>query len=107
MPHPSRRRAEIATWLALREREGLTYQDLSDRCGLAASTLSWWSWRLRRESKRPTGGFTELSVVEDARPKNAVSTGLCLRVADIVIDIPHGFDADDLGRVLDVVRGRC
>jgi len=46
------RRATIRGWLALREREGLTYAQLAARCGINASTLAHWAWRLRREIER-------------------------------------------------------
>lgn len=65
MPGPrAARRDEVAALLALREREGLTYAELSKRCGLAPATLSWWSWRLRREG-RATTAFAELEVRDD------------------------------------------
>ena len=43
----SSRRDEIVALLAQREREGLTYEQLARRSGLAANTLAWWRWRLR------------------------------------------------------------
>lgn len=107
MPNHSRRRAEIATWLALREREGLTYAELSERCGLAASTLSWWSWRFRREGSSHSRGFTELEVVEDDPSSRVVSESLRLRIDDVVVEVPRDFDAEHLGRVLDVLGARC
>lgn len=106
MPHQTSRRAEIVKLLALREREGLTYQELSDRCGLAAATLSWWSWRLRREVPEQATGFTELEVV-DRVPSSDSSDVLRVCLADFVVEVPRDFDADVLGRVLDVVRSRC
>src|SRR5688572_10721196 len=43
------RRAEIRRWLALRDREGLTYRELSQRCHVPVNTLAHWAWKLRRE----------------------------------------------------------
>jgi transposase-like protein len=55
------RRATIRRWLALREREGLTYAQLAARSGINASTLAHWAWRLRREQEtRDDGAFVEL-----------------------------------------------
>ena len=41
------RRDEMVALLALRDCEGLTFRELSARCGVPAATLNWWSWRLR------------------------------------------------------------
>jgi transcriptional regulator with XRE-family HTH domain len=55
------RRRTVERWLELREREGLTYQELSERSGIAASTLAGWAWRLRKErSGQPAAAFVEL-----------------------------------------------
>lgn len=55
------RRRQVEKWLALREREGLTYQELSDRSGIPASTLAGWAWRRkRRKLQQPGVGFVEL-----------------------------------------------
>ena len=40
----------IERLLERREREGLTYAELGAVSGIAARTLSWWAWRLRREA---------------------------------------------------------
>jgi len=37
-------------WLALRDRRGLTFAELSRRTGVPVPTLSSWSGKLRRES---------------------------------------------------------
>lgn len=37
-------------WLALRERRGLTFAELSLRTGVPVTTLASWSGRLRREA---------------------------------------------------------
>ncbi|MEZ5964541.1 MAG: helix-turn-helix transcriptional regulator [Planctomycetota bacterium] len=42
-------RSEITSILALRDREGLSYAELSRRTGVRPATLSWWSWRQRKE----------------------------------------------------------
>lgn len=59
------RRATIRRWLALREREGLTYAQLAARSGVNAGTLAHWAWRLRRESEpRSNDAFVELVPLE-------------------------------------------
>ena len=98
------RRDEISKLLAMREREGLTYQELSERCGLAAATLSWWSWRLRRESR---SGFAEV-VVQEGPGSEEGTGGVRLQLCcDVLVEVSPDFDADTLGRVIDVVRARC
>lgn len=60
------RRATIRRWLALREREGLTYAQLAARSGINASTLGHWAWRLRREiERRSDDAFVELVPTAD------------------------------------------
>ena len=44
------RRQQMQKWLAIREREELTYRELSTRVGVAANTLCQWAWRLRHEA---------------------------------------------------------
>jgi transcriptional regulator with XRE-family HTH domain len=53
------RREQMRRWLALRERRGLTFAELSRRTGVPVPTLSSWSGKLRREAgARPA--FVEL-----------------------------------------------
>jgi len=40
----------VQHWLAVREREHLTYRELSQRSGIPRNTIAYWAWRLRRES---------------------------------------------------------
>ena len=58
------RRDEVQHWLALREREHLTYRELSQRCGIPRNTLAHWAWRLRHEGAEDPPSepaFVELS----------------------------------------------
>ena len=52
----------IRSLLRRRERDGLTYRELSEASGIPAGTLAYWSSRLRRDA-RPAA-FDELRVVE-------------------------------------------
>jgi len=97
------RREEMAGLLARREREGLSYRELSEQCGIPAATLSWWSHRLRAES-RPA--FAEVTVV-DAEGSAGDSSGVLIRVDDVTVEVARDFDAAVLARVIDVVRSRC
>ena len=73
-------RSEIAAILDRRDREGLTYEELAERTGVAKSTLSWWSWRRRREGgqrKRSERirGFAEVVTVSE-QPTRATTIEL-------------------------------
>ena len=61
MKRRSRRRREIERLLSERESKGLSLRALSDRSGIPAGTLSWWSHKLRtEESAESTPTFVEL-----------------------------------------------
>ena len=57
------RRSQMRSLLARRDREGLTYQELSDESGIPAGTLASWQYRLRAEADDT---FTELVVGDGA-----------------------------------------
>lgn len=106
------RRREVERWLAVREREGLTFRELSKRSGISAGTLGHWAWKLRRERGRaPRGerGFVEL-VADEARAVGAdVRTNSRVEIVlqgerRVIVDV--GVDADALARILAAVE-RC
>ena len=102
------RRREVQRWLALREREGLTFRELARRSGICAGTLGHWAWRLRREERDGRGhrgGFVELvpDAAAEAAPSSRVE--IVLRSERRVI-VDAGIDAAVLGRLLAVVE-RC
>ncbi len=53
------RRQQMAALLDRRDREGLTYGELSDESGVPAGTLASWKYRFRREQE--DCGFAELA----------------------------------------------
>jgi DNA-binding IclR family transcriptional regulator len=63
---PRRPRAAYEKWLAEREREGLTFPQLSERTGVPASTLQEWARRLREEPAVAHGAFVEVRPVARA-----------------------------------------
>lgn len=66
-------REQVRRWFSRREREGLTYRELSARVGVPANTLCHWAWRLRREARSGAvekPAFVELTVA--SRPEIAV-----------------------------------
>ena len=70
------RRKEIRRWLALRDREGLTYRELSQRSGVPVNTLAHWAWKLKREER---GASTEQTFVEVV-PRSDVATDSGARI---------------------------
>ena len=100
------RRAEVAALLALRDREGLTYEELSERCGLAATTLSWWSWRLRREARdQPAFAEVELRDAVAASPASPHEPQVIVRRGAWEVELGDVVDADQVRTVLEVIAG--
>lgn len=102
------RRAEVEHWLALRDRENLTYLELSRRSGIRANTLAHWAWRLRRERSPRTDAppFVELvPKAESPREMAAPRIEIILR-SDRRVIVDASIDADALARVLAAVE-RC
>lgn len=101
MPQTTHRQ-EIAALLAHRDQEGLTYAELAELTGYSKSTLSWWSWRLRRDAR---SDFAEISVVDDENEESPPrGSGIAIRVGAVIVEVPPGFDDDTLLRVLALVR---
>ena len=99
----STRREEIAALLALREREGLTYAELSERCGLAATTLSWWSCRLRRESRSKTA-FREV-VAHDEPEQQSDPARVIVRRGSLEIEV-EGATIDRIREIVMILSER-
>ena len=70
------RRKEIRRWLALRDRESLTYRALSQRSGVPVNTLAHWAWKLKREEE---GASTARAFVEVV-PRSDVATDSGARI---------------------------
>jgi len=62
-------RAKIERLLRKRQRQGLTYRELSEDSGIPIPTLAWWSRKLEQEDKGGgaaiAGGLVAVEVVED------------------------------------------
>ena len=59
------RERRIRALLAERERDGLTFTELSRRSGVPAGTLGWWAGKLRRaRDARSRVEFVELKVAD-------------------------------------------
>lgn len=93
--------------LARRERQGLTWAELSRHCKLPVWKLRWWQRRLSPapRTRKALPSFVPVQVVPPARtdsPALEVMTpsGFRLRV-------PVDFDADHLRRVVRALEGPC
>jgi len=103
-------RAEVDAILDRRDREGLTYEELAELTGIAKTTLSWWSWRRRRESGqrrrgRSVAGFAEVVTVAE-QPSQGTAMELTTP-SGLALRIPADFDEVALERLLALLARRC
>lgn len=107
MKQQSDRRGEIASWLARREREGLSFRQLSKISGIPLGTISGWSRKLCKEGG---GGadFQEVRVVDgpgDRATRGRESVVRVIRPDGCVVEV-EGPPADEIGVRLAEVVGR-
>lgn len=94
------RREEVRRLLALRDREGLTYAELASRTGESPNALSWWAWRLRRETQdRRSERFVEVEMVDDNEGGRDAGLELLL-IGGGRVRVERGFDEESLRRVV-------
>ena len=89
--------------LRLRERHGLTWNELSDESGIPLSTLRYYQQRFRDEDN--PRGFVSV-VVPDDPPTRESGLEVVLRNG-MSIRVPSGFDDDHLIRLVRVLDSGC
>ena len=104
-------RSDLAAWYeaALDEQKGsgLSVAEYADEIGVTATTLYSWRRRLESSPPGPQGEAAGLVRVQVCRNVNHAVTpaALVVRVGnDRAIEIPPGFDAEDLVRVIEVLE---
>ena len=84
-------REHVAGWRA----SGLSVAAYARRAGLSAVTLGSW--------KRRMGG-SEARLFKEV-PFQGAAAGIRLELNNVRVELPHGFEEGDLGRLLCVLRG--
>lgn len=95
----------MARVLARRDRQGLSWSELSSATGIPRSTLRWWQRRLRQAEGLSEAGRRFLQVVvtpEPVTPALMVVVGNGRRVI-----VPADFDTEHLRRVIAAVESEC
>jgi hypothetical protein len=96
-------REDVERLLSQRCAEGLSFRELSERCGIPIPTLSYWSGKLQRERACGEPRLVPVEVVDEATAASiAIEVGPGLRVL-----VGANFDAVHLSRVLSVLTSRC
>lgn len=108
MPAPARKIRDpndADACLAAVEASGLSLKAWANTHGVDGRSLNMW--RINRQRTSTTPISTSLRLVEllpMQRPQPV--RDFHVHVADLVVDVPHGFDADALGRLVATLR-RC
>lgn len=99
---------------------GLTAAEFSAEVGINPRTLAFWKWKLSKEDAgaptKPRAPKAQSTAIQPARvdavtfvelaPSRDRPVPIELVVGRYVVRVPGSFDADVLGRVLDVVERR-
>jgi hypothetical protein len=111
-PPLSPRAEEMRTLLARYERGESTLAELAAEAAVKRSTLIWWRSRLRMLSRTNAStaatalsahsAFVELTRTPD--PAASPSADLIIELDAMRFRIPHGFDAQELRRLLEALR---
>ena len=102
------RRQVVRRWLRLREREGLTYVQLSARSGIPANTLAHWAWKLRRQvPKASTAGVEFVELVPGHREEDLPASRIVIELGhDRRVVVDASVDAEVLAHIVRALE-RC
>ena len=115
-------RSRMRQHLELRQREGLTFRELSRRTGVTIATLTRWQRVFREENEGvvsgpPTslegdsGAFVELTISPerqgDASMPPFSSNWYEILINDVAIKVPIQFDDESLSRLISILRKPC
>lgn len=94
----ARTRAEWEALVAAWRASGVSQQAFATRKGIATTTLSWWSCRLRREAAASSApALVPVRVVDAGVP----TADFVVRLrGGVEVAVPPSFDADALRRLL-------
>lgn len=101
-------RSDLAAWysaaLDAQARSGLSVSDYAKRIGVTGWTLYDWRRRLSGDGVREPAQLVEVTVARGPSASNG--GGLVVRVGDgrRSIELPRGFDGDDLRRLVAVLE---
>jgi len=104
MKKRTKRQKEMEKWLGIREREGISFRELSVRSGIPIGTLSSLSRKIRLEGNS-NPGFRELKVVE--APKFAASSVTVRFPAGHELVVDGQIDPESLERLTRALLSAC
>ena len=87
---------------------GLTANEFAAELGINARTLSYWKYRLKKEDRVEAAApaFVEAAVMP-AQPASRCGQPVEVFIGDVRLQVPLDFDADQLTRLIAVVRDAC
>ena len=80
------------------ERSSQTTREFALEHGVNPRTLTWWKCALRRETRKVE--FLDVTVAPDVPP-------FIVHLDRCRLEVPRGFDPDDLRRLVTVLSARC
>ena len=104
-------RADLAAWYEAifnaQESSGMSVSEAADEVGITATTLYQWRRRLSAAPDvdlQPASGLVQVHVRRREEQPREAPRSIVLRLGgDRSIEVPDGFDADELARLIEVV----
>jgi hypothetical protein len=94
---------EARTLLDEQQRSGLPLASLARSRGIDGRSLNAWRINLARGASPPVAELQLVELVAATAPKLKEHVVLTVRCGPFSVDVPPGFDQDDLARLLDVL----